>query len=65
MGKYENAKFLVIKKARKNYLCVICKKDILSKEHYYRESLGLINPGPNIELRAYCIDCAKKSKLPK
>ncbi len=44
---------------------MICKKDILSKQQYYRESLGLINPGPNIKLESYCVKCGKNSTLPK
>ncbi len=57
MGKYEDAKFLVIRKARKEWTCFRCGKRISIGQYYYRESLGLIDKGPNITLQAYCKDC--------
>ena len=63
MGKYEDTKYLILKKSRKNYSCKICEKEIIPNEEYYRETLGLINPGPNITLYPYCINCGKKSPL--
>ena len=57
MGKYEDAKFLVIRKARKEWTCFRCGERISIGQYYYRESLGLIDKGPNITLQAYCKDC--------
>jgi len=64
MGKYEDAKHLVKKTARKNYVCINCSKEIIKSEEYYRETFGLVNPGPNVTLNAYHIVCGKKSGMP-
>jgi ribosomal protein L37AE/L43A len=36
MGKYENAKFLVKRKARKDWVCFKCGKKISVGQSYYR-----------------------------
>jgi len=64
MGKYENAKFLIRRTARKEWLCCKCGKEIKTKEEYYRESLGLMDKGPHIVFETYCLDCGLKSGLP-
>jgi len=64
MGKYEKAKFLVLRTARQSWECKIYGKEIKPKEKYYRESLGLIDKGPHITFYAYCLECAPKSGLP-
>ena len=64
MGKYEDAKWLILRKAHKKHICKSCDKIILPKEEYYNETLGLMDKGPNITFYHYCISCGKKSKLP-
>ena len=62
MGKYEDAKFLVKRKARKEWACSKCGEKIAIGQLYYRESLGLIDKGPHIVLQAYCNDCVQQNK---
>jgi hypothetical protein len=63
MGRYESAKFLVKRVARKSHVCKMCEKQIAPKEQYYSETLGLINKGPSIRFYSYCLNCGPKSGL--
>jgi hypothetical protein len=63
MSKYEKAKFLVKRKARKVHFCNICGKNINPKDEYYSETLGLIDRGPHIQFYSYCLECGPKSGL--
>lgn len=61
MSRYEAAKFLVKRKARKGHVCRSCGKPIDPKDEYYSESLGLMMKPPNVSLNSYCLNCGPKT----
>lgn len=63
VGKYESAKFLVKRTARKSHICRMCGRQISPNEQYYSETLGPMRKDPNMRFYSYCLGCGPKTGL--
>jgi hypothetical protein len=61
MGKYDEIKKLVKKKARVDHKCSKCGRIITRGTDYYKEDIGRINKPPNLLLRDFCLECFNKT----
>ena len=64
MGKYEDAKYWVRRKARNLWICFSCDSEIEPGTYYYAETLGLIGPSPGMVFRKVCARCHETFPLP-
>lgn len=62
MGSHKSLKYLKRTKARKDWACIKCNRQINRGDEYYRESIGPNDP-MGLPMEAYCIDCGSKSGL--
>ncbi len=56
MSKHDNLKYLLKRKARKDYRCAQCDQEILPGQYYYSEQIDMVKP-PSLVLYKFCEPC--------
>jgi len=65
MGRYENAREWVLRKARVLHMCDSCRRDVAPGEQYFAEQLMFrLNKPPGLQLGKLCRDCGSAVLVP-